>query len=78
MQNATPATRAATLRIWKNPLKRGQHREAAWIPAFAGMTDEDAFARTTEFHDMQSSRGLAAALLSGTVPTSFYFIGEAL
>ena len=37
----------------------------AWIPSFAGMTDEDAFARTTEFHDMQSSRECAAALLFG-------------
>jgi hypothetical protein len=38
------------------------------MPAFGGMT---------EFHDMQSGRALAAALLFGTVLTGFYFIGEA-
>jgi len=31
----------------------------------------------TEFHDMQSGRVLAAALLFGTVLTGFYVIGEA-
>jgi len=31
----------------------------------------------TEFHDMQSGREYAAALLFGTVLTGFYVIGEA-
>ena len=41
------------------------------------MTDEDALAGMTEFHNVQSGRECAATLLFGTVLTGFYFIGEA-